>query len=328
MTQYFTYSQLEQLWINAGGSSAVAPVMAAIAMAESGGKSDAVNQNGNGTTDRGLWQINSIWGNLSTFDVTTNADAAVAVYNQQGITAWSTYNNGNYKQFLQGGSVPTGTADTAASATPSSTNPGTSLNPIDALNNINALFHGVAQGLNYLFWIFQPGQGWRFVMGVGGVASGVGAAKLYMSPSVSNEKSATFPAAILLTGVSLLFLYMTLRAWPVTTDNKAIRPAAYAVMILKGEKPEAGPSGADNTDAIQLGLETIASIWIVSKVAQGVSGIAGAAGALGGIWAAIKGLFKSGGSGGGPEIPPIEAASLTVPNYPGLTTTGSGTETV
>ena len=324
----YSYSQLEQLWTNAGGSPSLAPVMAAIALAESGGNPNAVNYNTNGTVDRGLWQINSIWGSLSTFDVTTNAESAVNVYNQQGITAWSTYNNGAYQQFLQGGSVATDTAaTTAASGTPQSTNPGTSLNPATALDNIGELFHGVAQGLNYLFWVFQPGQGWRFVMGVGGVVSGVGAAKLYMSPSVSNEKNATFPAAILLTGVSLLFLYMTLRAWPVDGSKRAIRPAAYAVMILKGEKPPAGPQAPDNTDAIQLGLETIASIWIVSKVAQGVSGIAGAAGALGGLWNALKGIFKGGG-----DVPPVEAVagdvSLTVPNYPGLTTTGGGGSTV
>jgi hypothetical protein len=204
-------------------------------------------------------------------------------------------------------------------ATDSTTNPGTSLNPLDALNDMSQLFHGIAQGLNYLFWMFEPGQGWRFAMGVGGVASGIGAAKLYTSPSVANEKSAAFPAAILLTGVSLLMIYMTLRAWPVDSNRHAIRPAAYVVMILKGEKPPPGPAASDNTDAIQLGLEAIASIWIVSKVAQGISGVAGAAGALGGLWAGIKKFF--GGSGGSaPEVPPIEGVALSVPNYPGLTT--------
>jgi Lysozyme like domain len=316
----YTYSQLEQMWVNAGGSSALAPVMAAIALAESGGSSTAVNYNTNGTIDRGLWQINSIWGNLSTFDPTANAVSAVKVYQQQGLTAWATYNSGVYKQFDQGASGASVTSDTSSAAsTPSSPNPGTSLNPAEALQNIGSLFHGVAQGLNMAFWIFQPGQGWRFIMLVGGVGSGIGAAKLYTSPSMSEEKSGTFPAAILLTGIALLCLYMTLRAWPVDSSGDAIRPAAYAVMILKGEKPPAGPPAPDNTGAIQLGLETLASIWIVSKVASGISGVAGAAGALGGIWSWLKGLL--GGSGGGGELPEVPDVALSAPDYPGLSTT-------
>lgn len=193
-----------------------------------------------------------------------------------------------------------------------------SINPSDALNEMYELFHGAAQGLNWLFWLWSPGQGWRFIMGVGGVASGIGAAKLYTSPSVAQEKSAAFPAAILLTGVSLLCLYMTLRAWPVNSEGKTIRPAAYAAMILKGEKPPSGPAAPDNTEAIQAGLEVVASIWMVNKIASSISGLAGTAGLLGGLWAGIKSIFSSG------DVPEIEAVSLTVPTAPGL----SGTETV
>jgi hypothetical protein len=313
----YTYAQLEQLWIDAGGSAAAAPIMAAIAMAESGGNPNATDYDSNGTVDRGLWQINSIWGSLSTFDPTANAQSAVQVYNQQGITAWATYNSGAYKQFLSGGSVTTPntpgatTTDASTSGTPS-----TSLNPADALNDMWSLFHGVAGGLNWLFWLWQPGQGWRFIIGIGGVASGVGAAKLYTSPGVTEEKSATFPGAILLTGVALMCLYMTMRAWPVDSNGDAVRPAAYAVMILKGEKPPAGPPAPDNTGQIQLGLEAIASIWVVNKVASSVSGLAGAAGIFAGLWAGLKKVFGSGDGEAPPEIPEVD---LTVPNYPGLT---------
>lgn len=195
-----------------------------------------------------------------------------------------------------------------------------SLNPSDALNEMYELTHGAAEGLNWLFWLWEPGQGWRFIMGIGGLASGIGAAKLYTSPSVTQEKSAAFPAAILLTGISLLCLYMMLRAWPVNSSGQAVRPATYVAMILTGQKPEAGPPPPDNTTAIQAGLEVIASIWLVSKVSSSISGLAASAGVLGGIWAAIKGAF---GSGGGDEIP-IEAVAFTTPDVPGL----SGTETV
>jgi hypothetical protein len=95
----------------------VANVMAAIAMAESGGQVGATNQDNNGTTDYGLWQINSSHGydpSQLTSDPLYNARAAVAVYKSQGFTAWSTYNNGAYQQFL----------GNAASDTPMFTRPG------------------------------------------------------------------------------------------------------------------------------------------------------------------------------------------------------------
>jgi lysozyme-like protein len=116
----YTFGQLEDLWKQAGGNAVYAPMAAAIAMAESGGRSDAVNQNTNGTTDRGLWQINSIHGPLSTFDPMANAKAAVSI-SQNGTTwrpwctAWSNARCGGtylgdgapYKKFLPGES-PTG----------------------------------------------------------------------------------------------------------------------------------------------------------------------------------------------------------------------------
>lgn len=77
----FSYSDLEQIWINNGGSAIFAPIAAAIAMAESGGNSDAVGSNSNGSVDRGLWQINSSNGALSTTDINGNAKAAVQMSN-------------------------------------------------------------------------------------------------------------------------------------------------------------------------------------------------------------------------------------------------------
>jgi hypothetical protein len=327
MPQTYTYSQLEQLWVQAGGSSALAPLMAAIAMAESSGNPTAYNPSG----ATGLWQIlgavnPSDQANLTNPQV--NAHEAVLKYQTQGLNAWETYTNGSYKQFYNGNVTPAQASAGSNAASGSQANlmaDTNSLNPSDALNQMGELFHGAASMLNWGFWLFEPGQGWRFVLGVGGVASGVAAAKLYTSPSVTQEKSAAFPAAILFTGVSLLCLYMTLRAWPVTSDGKAIRPAEYAVMILKGQKPPAGPGAPDNTSAIQGGLEVIASIWIVNKAANSISNLAGAAGVLGGIWAAIKGLFGKGGGAGEAPVPEIPVVSLTVPQAPGLGSGPSGT---
>lgn len=95
---------LEHLWIAAGGPPGVANVEAAIALAESGGNPNAVNVNTNGTKDRGLWQINDVWGALSRFGDLPNARSAVQVYDKQGLGAWATYNSGAYKQFVGDGS--------------------------------------------------------------------------------------------------------------------------------------------------------------------------------------------------------------------------------
>lgn len=316
MTQY-NYSQLEELWINAGGNRAIAPVMAAIALAESSGRSDAFNASG----ASGLWQILGAVNQSDQnqlFNPIVNAHEAVLKYQTQGLGAWVTYTSGAYKQFLQGAAPATGPLAGGSGGGGSggaSTTASTTIDPAQALNEMGQLFHGAAQGLNWAFWLFQPGQGWRAAFAIGGAGSAVVAAKLYTSPSVSQEKSAAFPAAILFTGASFLLLYMALRSWPVNADGKAIRPAAYLVEIVKGEKPEAGPQPSDNTDAIQAGLEAIASVWVINKVASSISGLAGAAGVFAGIWAGIKSVFGKVPA----EVPDIPVAALTVPAAPGVT---------
>jgi Lysozyme like domain len=101
----YTYSQLEGLWINAGGSTALAPLMAAIAMAESGGCSTALNPSG----ASGLWQIlgavNPADQN-SLFNPAVNAKEAVLKYQTQGPTAWTTYSSGAYKAFISNSTTP------------------------------------------------------------------------------------------------------------------------------------------------------------------------------------------------------------------------------
>jgi lysozyme-like protein len=87
MATRYTFAQLKNLWVQAGGSAASSTIAAAIAMAESGGNPDSINTaNSNGTIDRGLWQINSIHGSQSTLDPLANARAAVAI--SKGGTDW------------------------------------------------------------------------------------------------------------------------------------------------------------------------------------------------------------------------------------------------
>lgn len=107
----YTYEDLEGIWIRNGGSPAAAPVAAAVAMAESQGNSDAVNRNNpDGSTDWGLWQINSVHGAQATLDPDGNAQAAVAISNNgTNWNPWTTYRSGAYLQYLHG----TATAPTA-----------------------------------------------------------------------------------------------------------------------------------------------------------------------------------------------------------------------
>lgn len=133
-----TYSQLEGVWIQNGGSTSLAPVMAAIALAESGGNPSARNDKDNGGTQSsfGLWQIStgthtppaSNWS-----DPNENARLAVGKYKSQGLKAWGTYTSGAYTRFLANGVPPSsittgsvlssgGTVSTVAATTDSTDN--------------------------------------------------------------------------------------------------------------------------------------------------------------------------------------------------------------
>jgi cell wall-associated NlpC family hydrolase len=96
-------TQLSSLWRQAGGASSLAHLMGAIAMAESGGRTNAHNASG----ASGLWQImpgsQRIGGNL--FNPMINAENAVAIYRAQGLRAWSAYTNGAYLSFMNKGGM-------------------------------------------------------------------------------------------------------------------------------------------------------------------------------------------------------------------------------
>jgi hypothetical protein len=100
----YSYTQLETLWVLAGGSPSLAPTMAAIAEAESSGNVDAHNPSG----ASGLWQvevpINDQYipgGQSNVYNALDNARAAVAIEKAQGLGAWTTYTSGAYKEFLK-----------------------------------------------------------------------------------------------------------------------------------------------------------------------------------------------------------------------------------
>lgn len=102
-----TYDQISDYASAAGFGSDVLDTMTAIALAESSGNPSAVGDlNITPGGSIGLWQINlkahPEYTQDELFDPQTNANAAFAVYQSQGLGAWSTYNNGAYEQYTQG----------------------------------------------------------------------------------------------------------------------------------------------------------------------------------------------------------------------------------
>lgn len=113
MTAHYTFAQLEHLWTAAGGARALAPVMAAIAEAESaaGARPYGDTYAGTGPTSWGLWQIHTrdassclvntdtggrpYYEHALVTDPAYNARAAVRVEHEQGLNAWSTYGHGH-----------------------------------------------------------------------------------------------------------------------------------------------------------------------------------------------------------------------------------------
>lgn len=90
---------LKKLWVAAGGPPNQANLMAAIALAESGGNQFAHNPSG----ASGYWQIlgQMVPGNI--YNPMVNAKNAVAKYRAQGLGAWEAYTKGMHRQFLSMG---------------------------------------------------------------------------------------------------------------------------------------------------------------------------------------------------------------------------------
>lgn len=101
-------AQITAALIKAGVPPDDANTLTAVSGAESSYNPSAVGpKNRNGTTDYGLFQINSAHGDLNPAslpgaDLDTQAQAAAAVYKKEGLGAWSTYNDGRYKTFMGG----------------------------------------------------------------------------------------------------------------------------------------------------------------------------------------------------------------------------------
>lgn len=95
-------AEVRDLWVKHGGSPADAATAAAVATAESGRRPAATNaSNVDGSVDRGLFQINSIHGANSTYDLDGNVAYAVQLQHAQGWSPWVAYQKGAYRRYLE-----------------------------------------------------------------------------------------------------------------------------------------------------------------------------------------------------------------------------------
>ena len=188
----FTFPELQELWIQAGGSKALAPLMAGVALVESSGNPSAYNPSG----ASGLWQIeipvNQSYvpgGAGNVFNALDNAKAAVALSGNSmaGITNnWLAFEPSGAAQAIvaqhggQGastGALPgntTSSTSSTSSTTPAAPTDGSSaLSGItDMWDELRKLVRAVATVIDYSFAMFEPGQGYRTLFLAGAVVVG------------------------------------------------------------------------------------------------------------------------------------------------------------
>lgn len=99
-----TASQIYQLLRQAGFDMDAAIIGTAIALAESGGNTNATHTNSDGSVDAGLFQINSRWHPAEFATATNPTSAAQSAYaiSDKGTNfgAWATFNDGSFRSFL------------------------------------------------------------------------------------------------------------------------------------------------------------------------------------------------------------------------------------
>jgi hypothetical protein len=101
-----TKDQIRSLWTGNGGSPATAAVAAAIAEAESSGRTQVTSANPDGGTNVGLWQLDTKGAGAGHTveqlqDPATNARVTIMKSaNGTNWNAWETWHTGAYKKYL------------------------------------------------------------------------------------------------------------------------------------------------------------------------------------------------------------------------------------
>ena len=217
------FSQLQQLWTSEGGDASIAPIMAAIALAESGGAMPSQSQvaqavdgtlppgsypglaywpngsaGGGPELSIGPWQVNFINSPQDAIAYSESpqaaASAAVNRYNAQGLSAWSTYNSGAYLQFLNGGSAAT---DTGYSSGATATNTGFGLHDIPGIGgDLSQVWSGVTTTAGAVSSIFNSASWVNFSINlVGIILIAIGARMVFTDVSNSRQAQGPYQAA-------------------------------------------------------------------------------------------------------------------------------------
>ena len=208
MTTY-SFAQLQQLWINAGGNKSLAPYAAATAIIESSGDPAAHNPSG----ASGLWQLIPSnqhlipGGSANVFNAADNAKGAVALSGNtmSGLVSnWTNWEGPGAAAEVQsiikknGGAAPSSAGTTAGSrgsngtGTASGGSAGSSPNTAPTTPNaptsssdlsgliapVKSLLHAVATVIDYAFTMFEPGQGPRVAFGAAAVVAALLAYKV------------------------------------------------------------------------------------------------------------------------------------------------------
>lgn len=160
-------SDIAGLAIRAGFPADQIATAVAVALAESGGRSDAEGHNTNGSTDYGLWQINTIHGvtRADMFDPAKNAAKAYYVFHaaKDRWTPWSVFKNGRYRPFLARGAVAARAPTNSGGTIPATNDPS----------------QGGAASVNPFALLFDPGLWLRIGMALlGAVLLLIGTVKL------------------------------------------------------------------------------------------------------------------------------------------------------
>jgi len=181
-------------------------IAVAVALAESGGNTTATNSNSDGSTDTGLWQINSVhqrthsgWTVAWLKDPMNNAVAMAEVSGGgSNWSPWVAYKNGKYRQFLDRGKTAAEAATGLSITDRLGDIIGGVANPVetaggivDAFGNIitsplEAITAIVQPALAAATWLGNPANWLRIIQVIGGVALGLVAASIVVKPVVED----------------------------------------------------------------------------------------------------------------------------------------------
>ena len=247
----YSFAQLEELWINAGGPAVVAPIAAAIALAESAGNPNAINPTDNGGTQTswGLWQISDGTHGQPVANIlspTVNAQQAVAKYKASGWAPWGTYASGAYLRFLPKGYVAPATGQ-LPSATGGALSELESLNPLKLPGDLAHSAQSIAGSLNAIGslataflhdveWLLVPSHWIRvfaFGFGVGALIPGV----YMLSRAGSGEGDIMLAMGILLITAAGVLLFIAFHNLPASITDLGGLLAWISSEIRQGGSP-------------------------------------------------------------------------------------------